>query len=200
MKLGALLLSEKIPFFLSLLLAGVSITVNHLISKYTDMPILEYSKESKVISNGRLITFNVVNLSSEKLFKDFDLEVVLSSKDLTEIDAVGFTFNEPYRSFNPPTSTADKQSVKFSIRYLHPKSVVRLKVRCKSFTAEPQLVFPDDREVDAAMIFLSSSIFTWIIKNEVALNVAFVLLLSTLIIFYIYVISKQPSSSKEINQ
>src|SRR5579872_6669163 len=126
MKFKDLLLTDKIPIFLSALLAGVSLTLNHLITKYTNVSAIEYSIESI----GQIHLFTITNLSTDKLFRDFELEVVLSPSDSVEIESASFEFSQPYRSFENVITTQTKESAIFPIKYLDPKSQVILRVVC----------------------------------------------------------------------
>src|SRR6185436_11686211 len=92
--------------------------------------------------------------------------------------------------FNAPLITKTKESAKFPIKYLHPKAEVVLVVKCSGFIAQPSLAFNDDNKIDFPMIFLESSFFTWMIKSEVPLNIAFITLLAVLIIIYFFLILK----------
>lgn len=187
MSIRKLLVTDKIPFVLALILTGISVTVNHLITRYTSTPIIEYSMDSDESNGGFIYTYMISNLTTDKLFTDIRLQVTIPKSDLvndSKIDSAIFYYISPYRTFSNVEITKTRESVLFPITYLQPKSRLFLKVKFNRM-AHPELVYTDDHKVQEAILFTQSSLLTWLIRNEIEINIGLIILLLFSLLVYL---------------
>ena len=180
---------EKLPYFLTVLLAIIALQFNYTVDSIFKIPILEYNFQSTDIKNKEGLSqkiLTVKNISSDKAIENFHLQLRYKSTSSVvlkypEIDPV------PPATIiqKDPQYTQDKL-LYYPIQIIQPDMSYELRYFTDDNHSHPYLFF----ECNQPIKLKEKSFFTWFLKNHILINICFMFLFITLSIFYLLKLPK----------
>ena len=207
MKILRVLIDDKLPYLFTILIAIIAYQIDHLINSTIDTPIIEY-KFNKLgsIDSGQYsidnLQIQLTNLNKKRAFKNLAFYIKYKTKDDTTYTSDNAIYDPELIAVAPapflPDSCAKSWHAKFNryqIPFLQPGGSYLVKMTVKHKITEDE--FPNIRLTTSETVWLKGSdTQTFIIKNQILINICIILISLLLIVGYAALVNKyQPKTS-----
>ena len=198
-----LLLSKEIPFFLTVLIGLMTYQMNGLVRLYTDSPILSHSfktthSKKKGTKLVRTIECELTNHDRKKTLKNVELVMMYESavKGSKIVKSPDIVATAPSRILdNTYRSNFGEAINEYLIPRIHPDASYTLKAKVitdAGVTTCPKIYLQSGDDIR----LLGPSFEVFIIRNQVAINVTFLITWFLFGCIYILIINKNRKHEK----
>ncbi|WP_289665636.1 hypothetical protein [Flavobacterium panacagri] len=184
-----ILITDKVPYFLTLLLAILALQFNYTLDSMSKIPVLEYnfqdakSKAGDTLYHKYLI---IKNLSNDKMIENFHLQLKFKNKSRSIILCPDIDAISPAAIIQEdPKFTKDKLAY-FKIKLIQPGLSYRIKYYTNEKEINPVMHF----ECLKPLKIINKSFYTFLLRNQFEINFLSMCLFLILSILYIIKISR----------
>lgn len=197
-KINKVLKMTEFPFLLVLLFSVTGWLFMKLSDKITSTPTIEYQLLRKTSTDTDLkqINYRLTNLSRDKQFKNLSFLITISENEWGNFDIKSGTL------VNIPPAAGYKDTVfinpsrfalQYNIKHLNPQNQYDLVIDYTGKISEPIFTLidnqPDAQLSSDSVILKPSSVFTFLVKNELYIYTFLFIFFLFIILFYLFNIS-----------